>query len=260
MRADTYLSQGGYIESRTRAARLISEGKILIDGKRVKKTSEEISEGEHTVEITETDRYVGRGGLKLEAALESFSVEVLDKKCIDIGASTGGFTDCLLQKGARSVCAIDSGRGQLHPRLLADQRVTNIEGYNARELSREELGLFDVAVMDVSFISQTLIHKALSDVLEDGALFIGLIKPQFESGRSALGKNGIVKNAKDRENAIKRVLESAAINGLEATGLIRSPIEGGDGNLEYLACFVKKENGVDRCKIDPELIKAISHN
>ena len=123
MRADAFLSHNGFVESRTRAARLISEGKILIDGKVIQKASEEISDGEHTVDITETDRYVGRGGLKLEAALEQFSIDVSGKRCIDIGASTGGFTDCLLQKGAMSVCAIDSGKGQLHPKLLADQRV-----------------------------------------------------------------------------------------------------------------------------------------
>ena len=260
MRADTFLAQEGYAESRTRAARLISEGKIIIDGKTVQKASEEIAEGEHTVEITKEDLYVGRGGLKLEAALESFKVDVIGKKCIDVGASTGGFTDCLLQKGAGFVFAIDSGRGQLHPRLLNDERVINIEGYNARELSRDELGLFDVAVMDVSFISQTLIHKALSDVLYDGAIFISLIKPQFESGRSALGKNGIVKNAKDREKAIIRVLESAIINGLEPKGLIKSPIEGGDGNREYLACFVKKEGGICTNTIDQKYISAVSRN
>jgi 23S rRNA (cytidine1920-2'-O)/16S rRNA (cytidine1409-2'-O)-methyltransferase len=114
--------------------------------------------------------------------------------------------------------------------------------------------------MDVSFISQTLIHKGLSDVLNEGALFISLIKPQFESGRSALGKNGIVKNAKDRENAIKRVLESALINSFEPVDLIKSPIEGGDGNLEYLACFIKKEGSIAENKIDAKYITAISRN
>lgn len=260
MRADTFLAQNGYAESRTRAARLISEGKIVIDGKIVQKASEDIPDGKHTVVIKELDPYVGRGGLKLEAALEHFKIDVAEKKCIDIGASTGGFTDCLLQKGAGFVFAVDSGRGQLHPSLCSDERVINIEGYNARELSRDEFGVFDVAVMDVSFISQTLIHEGLSDVLDEGAVFIGLIKPQFESGRSALGKKGIVKNEKDRESAIKRVLESAVINSLEPVGLIRSPIKGGDGNVEYLACFIKKDGGIAENKIDAKYITAISRN
>ena len=164
-----------------------------------------------------------------------------------MGASTGGFTDCLLQNGAAHVCAVDSGRGQLHARLLADERVRSVEEYNARELKCEDFGCFDVAVMDVSFISQTLIHPALSSVLSGGATFISLIKPQFEAGRSALGKNGIVKNAKDREIAVTRVINSADACGFELVGAIRSPIKGGDGNVEYLACFVKKttDDGVN---------------
>lgn len=260
MRADVFLSQNGYAESRTRAARLISEGKVLIDGRVLQKASDDIPDGEYTVEITENDAYVGRGGLKLEAALGQFEINVAGKRCIDVGASTGGFTDCLLQNGAKEVYSIDSGRGQLHPRLLSDERVVNIEGYNARELSRDELGEFDIAVMDVSFISQTLIHKALSSVLDDGAIFISLIKPQFESGRSALGKNGIVKSAKDRENAINKVLESALANSLEPIGLINSPIDGGDGNREYLACFVKRDGSVIKNRIDQKSITEISRN
>ena len=168
MRADSFLTVYGYVESRTRAARLISEGKVLVDGNIVKKASEEIWGEEHKVEITETDKYVSRGGLKLEAALLAFKVEVGGKRCIDVGASTGGFTDCLLQCNAAGVHCIDSGRGQLHPKVASDARVTNIEGYNARELKGEDFGVFDIAVMDVSFISQTLIHAAISRVLENG--------------------------------------------------------------------------------------------
>ena len=258
MRADVYLVQNRYTDSRTCAARLISEGKVLIDGRTVAKASEDISDSEHDVRITEQDRYVGRGGLKLEAALEQFGIDVRGKRCIDVGASTGGFTDCLLQNGAASVYAVDSGRDQLHPKLRADGRVTNIEGFNAREMSKEDFGVFDIAVMDVSFISQTLIHPALSLVLTDGAIYVSLIKPQFESGRGALGKNGIVKDPKDRENAILRVLESAYLNGFEAKALIRSPIEGGDGNREFLACFVKKGESARKCNIDENYIKKIS--
>ena len=257
MRADSFLTVYGYVESRTRAARLISEGKVLVDGNIVKKASEEIWGEEHTVEITEEDRYVSRGGLKLEAALSAFKVDAIGKRCIDVGASTGGFTDCLLQSGAASVHCVDSGRGQLHAKIAADKRVVNIEGYNARELSNEDFGLFDIAVMDVSFISQTLIHGGIARVLDDGGVFISLIKPQFEAGKQALGKKGIVKDAKDRESAILRVLESAELHGLVAEGLICSPIEGGDGNREYLACF-RKTDAKSAKQIDKMGIREIS--
>ena len=257
MRADSFLTVYGYVESRTRAARLISEGKVLVDGSIVKKASEEIWGEDHTVEITENDKYVSRGGLKLEAALSAFKIDVKGKRCIDVGASTGGFTDCLLQNGAAGVCCVDSGKGQLHPKVAADQRVTNIEGYNARELTGEDFGLFDIAVMDVSFISQTLIHGGVSKVLCEGGTFISLIKPQFEAGKQALGKKGIVKDAKDREAAILRVIESAGLHGLSLRGLTCSPIEGGDGNREYLACF-KKTGEIATNQIDKTEIREIS--
>ncbi len=240
MRIDVYLVEKGFCESRNKAARLIDGGKVLLDGKTVSKASLEVSEGEHRVEITETERFVGRGGLKLDGALEYFGIDVTDKRCIDVGASTGGFTDCLLARGAAHVCAVDSGRGQLHKKLLEDIRVTSIEGFNARDLSSDQFGTFDVAVMDVSFISQTLLHSPISSVLRDGGVFVSLIKPQFEAGKSALGKNGIVKKPSDREMAIRRVLESAYLCGFDVLDVIRSPIDGGDGNREYLALFIKK--------------------
>ncbi|MBQ7829248.1 MAG: TlyA family RNA methyltransferase [Clostridia bacterium] len=239
MRIDVYLVEKEFCESRNKAARLIGEGKVMLDGRLVAKASLEVSGGEHAIEIIEQDRYVGRGGLKLEGALEHFGLDVSGKRCIDVGASTGGFTDCLLQRGAVHVCAVDSGRGQLHGKLLEDIRVTSVEGFNARGINAEEFGLFDLAVMDVSFISQTLLHAPVFSVLRDGAYFISLIKPQFESGRSALGKGGIVKKASDREAAVRRVVESALLCGFTLRGVVRSSIEGGDGNREYLALFEK---------------------
>ena len=239
MRIDVYLVEKGFCESRNKAARLIDEKKIVLDGKVVQKASLEVSDAEHAVEVIEQEKYVGRGGLKLEGALEHFGLDVAGKKCIDVGASTGGFTDCLLQRGAAHVCAVDSGRGQLHGKLLEDIRVTSVEGFNARELCADDFGLFDLAVMDVSFISQTLLHAPVFSVLRDGACFISLIKPQFESGRGALGKGGIVKKASDREQAVRRVVESAQLCGFALVGVVRSSIEGGDGNREYLALFEK---------------------
>lgn len=250
MRIDVYLVSKGFCESRNRASRLIDEGKVILDGKVVSKASLDVDDGDHAVEITEKDGFVGRGALKLEGAIERFALDVSGKRCIDVGASTGGFTECLLRHGASHVCAVDSGRGQLHKSLLEDIRVSSVEGFNARGLSPEEFGLFDVAVMDVSFISQTLIHPALSSVLREGAVFVSLIKPQFEAGKSALGKNGIVKKPSDRENAVRRVLESATACGFEMVDVIRSPIVGGDGNREYLAVFIKKPCEGERRVLD----------
>ena len=262
MRADLYLVQAGHAASRTLAQKLIADGAVAVDGRLLKKASEEISEGDHTVAVAATPdtRYVGRGGLKLEAALQAFSIDPDGCIVADIGASTGGFTDCLLQRGAAVVYAVDAGHGQLHPKLLADHRVRSAEGVNARELSPALLeavesvwrtdhpeaadatftGQVDGLVMDVSFISQTLLHPALSSVLKDGGWMVSLIKPQFELTKSALNKQGIVKQERDRKAAVDRVLASAAACGFEAVEVIPSPIEGGDGNREFLAYFVKK--------------------
>lgn len=242
MRADLYLVENGYAKSRTAARKYIEEGHALLDGKLIAKPSQEIGEGDHSVEILERERYVSRGGLKLEGALTSFGIDVHGMRAADIGASTGGFTDCLLQAGAAHVYAIDSGRDQLDPDLILDERVSCMEGVNARYLTSEDVGgCVDIVVMDVSFISQTLILPCVANLLRDGGIYVGLIKPQFEAGRSALDKHGVVKNAKHRRAAVERVLDAAAEQGLGLRGLIRSPIAGGDGNVEYLAYYIKGE-------------------
>lgn len=262
MRVDVYLVQKGYADSRTLAQKLIAEGAVTVDGRTLRKPSEQIDEGTHavTVKSTADTRYVGRGGQKLEAALAAFPVDVRGCVAADIGASTGGFTDCLLQNGAARVYAVDAGHGQLHPRLLADPRVRAVEGLNARSLTPTELlnietawqtahpqaediafdGRVDGCVMDVSFISQTLILPALAGILCEGGWLISLIKPQFELTSSALGKNGVVKQEKDRRVAVERVLTAARACGFEAVSVIPSPIEGGDGNREFLAYLIKK--------------------
>ncbi len=262
MRIDLYLVQNGYADSRTLAQKLIADGAVTVDGRPARKPSEDISEGDHTVTVASTadTRYVGRGGLKLEAALQAFPVDVTGRVVADIGASTGGFTDCLLQHGAACVYAVDAGHGQLHPKLLADPRVRSAEGMNARGLTSADLcrveaewqathggsafapfeGRVDGIVMDVSFISQTLLHPALAGILKEGGFMIALIKPQFELTKSALNKQGIVKQERDRKAAVERVLVSAATCGFEAVSVIPSPIEGGDGNKEFLGYFVKR--------------------
>ena len=234
MRLDVYLTENGYADSRERAKRLIVGGRVCVNGVVVTKPAFELESGEITVE---QESFVGRGGEKLEGALSAFAIDPTGMRAIDIGASTGGFTHCLLLHGATHVTALDAGCGQLHSSLVADARVKNIEKYNARELSRDDVGEFDLAVMDVSFISQTYILPRLPEVLLPTGLAITLIKPQFEAGRAALNKKGLVKDPRDRLLAVRRVLQSARESGLVPRGLIRSPITGGDGNIEYLALF-----------------------
>ncbi len=260
MRADLYLVRAGHAASRTLAQKLIADGAVTVDGRVLVKASEEIADGEHTVAVADTadTRYVGRGGLKLEAALGAFPVDVRGAVVADIGASTGGFTDCLLRAGAARVYAVDAGHGQLHPTLLADARVRSAEGMNARVLTPSALvgieeahrgtatfdadfdGLVTGCVMDVSFISQTLIHPAIAGILRPGGWLVSLIKPQFELDGRGLGKHGVVKSERDRRAAVERVLASARAVGLEAHAVILSPIEGGDGNREFLGYFMKK--------------------
>lgn len=258
MRVDVYLAAAGYTQSRKKAQDLIDAGAVKIDGETVKKASATVNESvEHNVVIEQVFPYVSRGGVKLQAALDAFAINVNRKKAVDVGASTGGFTDCLLQRGAAKVVAVDAGIGQLHDILRADSRVKCVEQFNARELNAEVTdGYCDIAVADVSFISQTYIIAPVASVLRDGGIFVSLIKPQFEAGRQALGKNGIVSNAAYRFLAAKRVIYCAAENGFDCLGLIRSPIEGGDGNREYLAYFVKKP--CIRPQIDDKTIKRIT--
>lgn len=258
MRADSYLTAAGYTASRKKAQDLIEAGAVKIDGVTVKKSATPINEAiPHEVVIEPIFRYVSRGGMKLEAALDTFGISVNRKKAVDVGASTGGFTDCLLQRGAAHVVAVDAGIGQLHESLRADPRVRVVEHFNARELDLSVTdGYCDIAVADVSFISQTYLIEPIASVLVPNGIFVSLIKPQFEAGRSALGKNGIVHNAAYRFLAVKRVISAAGENGMDAVALMRSPIEGGDGNKEYLAYFIKRTSIVP--SIDDKKIKYIT--
>lgn len=240
MRLDVFLVENGYVCSRTEAKGFISEGAVKIDGRIVTKPAFDVSES-NNIEIDKSSKkYVSRGGLKLEAALESFDIDPLGKSAIDIGASSGGFTDCLLKHGASRVIALDSGTAQLVSSLRADTRVLCIENYNARYMKCEDLPYVpELAVMDVSFISATYIIKPIFDCLAVGGDFICLIKPQFEVGKSNIGKGGIVKNEKTREQAKCDVITFAESIGFKFAGAITSPIVGGDGNVEYLAHFKK---------------------
>lgn len=238
MRADVFLAANGYVPSRQRAKVLIGEGNVTVDGSVLHKPSEEIGEGEHSVEVRDPLRYVGRGGLKLEAALDAFGIDPAGWNALDIGASTGGFTDCLLQRGAAHVTAVDSGEGQLAQKLLQDARVRPMEHCNARYLTKEEIGgTVRLIVMDVSFISATCILPRFPELMDANADAICLVKPQFEVGKSMIGKGGIVRNAEAHRFAVERVRDAGRAAGLSPVGLIPSPIEGGDGNREFLIRF-----------------------
>lgn len=235
MRLDTYLAKNGLAKSRTRAAELISGGFVTVGGVVVTKNSYEVDENSDIAVTGEEHSFVGRGGMKLDAALDNFGIDVTGFICADIGASTGGFTDCLITRGASHVYAVDSGHDQLDEKLRHDPRVTNIENCNARFLDESVIPVkCSAAVCDLSFISQTLVIPAVTNILSDGGYFVSLIKPQFECGRVALGKGGIVKDKKQHTSAIRRVLSCAVENGLAPQKLMKSPIRGGDGNTEFL--------------------------
>ena len=244
MRLDAYLVERGLAPSRTRAKELITNGFITVDGKTVDKPAYDVAENT-SPEVCVTGQihpFVGRGGMKLDGALNAFHIDVTGMICADIGASTGGFTDCLLKRGASHVYAVDSGVGQLAPALCADPRVTNIEHFNARNLTPDTIGrLCDIAVADLSFISQTYILQNVRDILRSGGIYVGLIKPQFECGRSALDRHGIVKSRAHHKAAITRVVDCAVLCGLVPRAVIPSPITGGDGNREFLMWCVKTE-------------------
>ncbi len=236
--------QKGLVKSRAQAQEMIASGQVLCDGICVKKSAFAVSEdAPPTIELTGTLLpFVSRGGLKLQKALDAFHIEVKDLTAVDLGASTGGFTDCLLQRGAKKVYCVDCGKDQLHPSLRADDRVVVKEQYNARYLTEEELGeRCDIAVMDVSFISQKLLFAAVCRVLLPGGRLIALIKPQFEAGKQALSKKGIVKEEKDRLRVIADLKEAARPYGLEMGEVILSPVLGGDGNIEYLTVYTYVE-------------------
>ena len=240
MRADVYLFENGYAESRQNAKNQILSGTVTIDGVLVRKPSFEVdADQEHSVAVTaDLCPYVSRGGLKLAGAMDFFGLSARGAYALDIGASTGGFTDCLLQHGAAHVWAVDSGSAQLHRKLRNEPRVTVMENTNARYLSSSDFERkFDWIVMDVSFISQTLIFPSVSDLLADNGICVTLIKPQFEVGRENVGKNGIVRGERLYRLAINKVIHAAEQVGLMCVGLMPSPIQGGDGNTEFLAQF-----------------------
>ncbi|MPW25164.1 TlyA family rRNA (cytidine-2'-O)-methyltransferase [Alkalibaculum sp. M08DMB] len=244
-RLDVFLFEQGYFESREKAKTNIMAGNVTINGVRRDKPGEKIKEI-NKVEIKEKDiNYVSRGGLKLEKALEVFDFQIEDMVAMDIGASTGGFTDCMLQKGAKKVYAIDVGYGQLDYGLRKDSRVISMERKNFRYMSFEEIGeCVDRATMDVSFISITKLLDNLKVFLKEKGEGIILIKPQFEAGREYVGKNGIIRDKAVHKKVIIDTIDSIQEKGFIVLGLDYSPVKGTKGNIEYI-CHIRKESQSD---------------
>jgi 23S rRNA (cytidine1920-2'-O)/16S rRNA (cytidine1409-2'-O)-methyltransferase len=244
-RIDKLLVERGLAESRTKAQAMVMAGSVLVGEQRVGKPSD-LFPIEAQIRIKGADdpasRYVGRGGLKLESALKEFEVEVAGLTCIDIGASTGGFTDCLLKRGASRVVTIDVGHNQLDWRLRNDPRVEVREGVNARYLNPEDFdNLFDLAVMDVSFISATKVIPAIVNLLTETGCLVTLIKPQFEVGRGEVGSGGVVRDPAKHARVVEQVNLAATKLGFQVKGVIESPIHGADGNVEFLALYQKEK-------------------
>ncbi len=239
-RIDKLLVDRGLADSRTKAQALVMAGAVLVDEQLVRKPSELF---DRTVKIRikddATSRYVGRGGIKLESALREFKLDVDGLLCLDVGASTGGFTDCLLQHGARRVIAIDVGHNQLDWKIRNDPRVEVREGVNARYLQPSDFDeQFDLATIDVSFISLTKVLPALRPLLTDGGRIVALIKPQFEVGKGEIGKGGIVRDQAQHQRVVQEINAAAESLGLRIAGVTESPIKGADGNVEFLALYV----------------------
>jgi len=233
LRIDQLLVDRGLAESRERAKALLIAGSVTVNGQRIDKPGQNVA-ADARVEVADKLRYVSRGGLKLERALDHFGVDLAGKTCVDVGSSTGGFTDCLLQRGAARVYAVDVGHGQLDWKLRNDPRVILREGVNARYLKPEDIGEpADLAVCDVSFISVTLILPVLTPMLTPDGAMIVLIKPQFEVGRDQVGKGGIVRDPALHALACARVRSSVEALGFRAE-VIESPILGAEGNREFL--------------------------
>ena len=248
IRLDLLLFQRGLVTSREKGKNLIKNGNVFVDGKCADKAGAMLN-GNENIEIQgETPRYVGRGGYKLEKVLESNSIRLNGKVCMDIGASTGGFTDCMLQYGADKVYAVDVGTNQLDEKLRQESKVISMENTNMRYLKPEDIGeAVDFAAMDVSFISVTKLLEPIRAVLKENACIASLIKPQFEAGRENIGKGGIVKDRKVHLQVLKNILRAFEGNGYLPLWMSYSPIKGTDGNIEYLLLAQKREESREDC-------------
>ena len=250
-RLDVLLIERGFFDSREKAKAVIMAGEVFVNGQREDKAGSKFDK-EADIEVKgKALRYVSRGGLKLEKAVEVYKLDLADKVCIDIGSSTGGFTDCMLQNGAAKVYAIDVGTNQLAWKLREDRRVVSMEKTNIRYVTEDDLPeKADFASVDVSFISLTKVLKAAVNLLNTDAEMVCLIKPQFEAGREKVGKKGVVRDFSVHKEVIKLVINFALSLNFLIKGLTFSPVKGPEGNIEYLLYIQKKNESMNETMID----------
>lgn len=244
-RLDIYLTEHNMAPSREKAKAIIMSGIVYINNQKADKAGMLVTADDKVEVRGSTLRYVSRGGLKLEKAMHTFSITLDGLTCMDIGASTGGFTDCMLQNGAAKVYSVDVGYGQLAWQLRTDERVVNMERTNIRYIDKDKIDPLDFASVDVSFISLTLVLPVAYDMLKDGGRIVCLIKPQFEAGREKVGKKGVVRDEKVHIEVIEKVVSFCKQNNLAVKGLTFSPIRGPEGNIEYLLYLEKGGESVE---------------
>lgn len=260
LRLDIAVYQQGLAESREKAKALIMAGQVYLNGQKELKGGATVKP-EDKIEVRgSTNPFVSRGGLKLQKAAEKFDIDLSDCVCMDIGASTGGFTDCMLSHGAKKVYSIDVGYGQLAWKLRTDERVVNMERTNFRYVTHEQIPEdVDFASVDVSFISLKIILPVMHALLKENGQAVCLIKPQFEAGKENVGKKGVVKDPKVHTMVVEMICSFAIENGFTVKNLDFSPIKGPEGNIEYLMHIVKSENTEKLCDITPEELVSLSH-
>ncbi len=241
-RLDVYLTENGFVPTREKAKAVIMAGDVYINEQKADKAGQPVADSDKVEVRTDTLRYVSRGGLKLEKAMVSFPISLENAVCMDIGASTGGFTDCMLQNGAKKVYAIDVGYGQLAWSLRTDERVVNLERTNIRYVTEKEVPENpDFASIDVSFISLRLVLPVAHTLLREGGEVVCLIKPQFEAGKEKVGKGGVVRDKETHREVIGNVIAFAKETGFSVLGLDFSPVKGPKGNIEYLLHLAKSD-------------------
>jgi 23S rRNA (cytidine1920-2'-O)/16S rRNA (cytidine1409-2'-O)-methyltransferase len=260
IRLDVAVLEAGYAPSREKAKAIIMAGQVYVNNQKVDKAGTEIKKDDVLEVRGNTLKYVSRGGLKLEKAMQCFPISLSGKICMDVGASTGGFTDCMLMNGAVKVYSVDVGYGQLAWKLRCDERVVNLERTNFRYVTDEQIKeKIDFASVDVSFISLMHILPNLSKLTADDAEAVCLIKPQFEAGKEKVGKKGVVRDKAVHAEVVQKVIGLAIQNGFSVCGLDFSPVKGPEGNIEYLIYLKKSNDPVVEQDIDAELTVQKSH-
>lgn len=260
IRLDVAVFEAGYAPSREKAKAIIMAGQVYVNNQKVDKAGTEIKRDDKLEVRGSTLKYVSRGGLKLEKAMQCFPITLQDKVCMDVGASTGGFTDCMLQNGAKKVYSIDVGYGQLAWKLRTDERVVNLERTNFRYATREQVpDEIDFSSVDVSFISLYHILPVLNSLLANNGEAVCLIKPQFEAGKEKVGKKGVVRDLNVHLEVVKKIISLAVENGFSVLGLQFSPIKGPEGNIEYLIYLKKSDEPIVDESVQPEILVNQSH-